>query len=564
MSSTATKLILTDCFNSAGSIRSVSESVVPVEEGGVSAPPLDKSIYLGRAIGEFFTVNGKSQNNRLYTQELWEKALEAVQPMLDRGGLAGTFGHDRLLDEDTYMDGNISHKVTRLWIEGNVGMGEMLILNTKSGQSLNTYLRAGLPVAVSSRAVGSFLYEKGPNGEDIVDPATYVLETWDMVLNPGVSSAYPKMVESLQSDNTTKNEDIKMPGEEIKLYEQVATLSVKSEALNQKLAEALVANQKDQQALNEAKVLNEKLQKSVNFYRKYVGTPEDVKQISESLRKFTEFEPFKSVANSYNAFNAHGIDMKGTLAKMLSLTEKHLPAGTLEKANEDRKLLQQYKELGSVSELNRVLSMLKGYVQAGKLESITEAKKEVAAFKKLGSVEELSKAKSELKVYEELGTVAEINRALSILSSYAKLGKISEVKQIFRVAEAYVRLGNPKALIERLKAATIAEKKSEKQAKEAISVRIAEKFEVSTASVEKMLAKMSEAEVIETLKGIREENSISDRFRVADDTDKTDVNENAKTDKKVINLPVGPKTLADQMFRSIPKAEGFGVTQKGS
>lgn len=522
----ATKVNLSDCFKSSGSIRPMDE------DASGSLPKLDPEVYLGRAIGEFFLIDGKSQNNRLYRRAVWEKALANVAESLKNGGLAGTFGHDRPLDEDTYCDGKISHKVTRLWIEGSVGMGEMLILNTPSGRALNTYLRAQLPVAVSSRALGSFLYEKGPDGEDVVDPETYILETFDMVLSPGVSSAYPRMVESL--NNT--NEEIQMAGEDLKpLYEQVATLSVKSENLSAKLSEAVIASQKDQAALNEAKILNEKLQKQVSFYRKYIGSPEDVKQIAESLRKFLEFEPFKSMANSRGLFDQNGLDMKGVLNAMVGVSEKKLPAGTLERAEENRKLVQQYRALGSIQEINRALSLLESYAKLGKPEQVAEAKKEIAEYKKLG-------------------TAAELNRALSVLENYAKLGKVSEVKQIFRVAEAYVRLGNPKALIGRLKAATLAEKKSAEQARKSTASRIAEKFEVAPAAVDKLLEKMGEAEVIETLKGMRETAVVTERFKITEETGKPE-------SKPAISVPVGPKSLAEQMYRAIPRAEGHGVTK---
>lgn len=515
---TATQQKLTDRFCPTGSVRPIMESA------GDGKEPLDPSVYLGRAIGEFFVIDGRSANNRIYRRDLWEKAIESVGVALKNGGLAGTFGHDRPLDEDTYCDGRISHKVSRLWIEGNVGMGEMLILNTKAGHALNTYLRAGLPVAVSSRAMGSFLLgERGPNGEDIVDPETYVLETFDMVLNPGVASAYPKMVESLHK----VEEERKMPDEH-KLYEQVAQLSVESKSLNEKLLAAQLENQKSLAALDESKKMNESLQKQVSFYRKYVGSPADVQSIAESLRKWAELEPWKDLAKQTSLFNQNGLDMKTVVNKLFTVAEKTIPAGSLKRANENAQLVKNYSKLGSVSEINAALDVLDSYTKIGKVE-------ELKNLARLG------------KEYKKLGSIAELNRCLNILEQYGKLGKLSEIKQIFKVTEAYVRLGNPKQLIERLKKAAVSEKAAKQAEIKNKAKAISEKFEgVAPASVEKLLGRMSEADAEATLKALAETSNTTDRFKITE----------ASKDGKVVSMPIegGAKSIAEAMFKRIPRS----------
>ena len=108
----------------------------------------------------------------------------------------GSIGHDVKLGDVGLREGKASHVTTQAFIDDNgLGIGEALILNTPVGQILNTVLRAGCNLYVSSRADG--LFNGTYNGLPVVDEDAYELEGWDFVIEPGFLRANPKISEAL-------------------------------------------------------------------------------------------------------------------------------------------------------------------------------------------------------------------------------------------------------------------------------------------------------------------------------------------------------------------------------
>ena len=159
---------------------------------------------LARAVGPFFAVDGKSQNNRYYSKSLWERVIkdDGVGDRLKRRKVFGTIGHDQDIDDKALREGKISHILTKMWIDDptQIGMGEVYVLNTDTGRRLNTYLRSGIELPVSSRAYGKYR-GKTKDGAQIVDEGTYKFETFDFVQLPGIAHAVPKLVEDIQDES---------------------------------------------------------------------------------------------------------------------------------------------------------------------------------------------------------------------------------------------------------------------------------------------------------------------------------------------------------------------------
>lgn len=148
-----------------------------------------------------FIPDGESRNKRYYPKELWERTLndtELNERLKDRH-CYGTIGHDTELNDVSLLEGKVSHIVTNLYIEDGVGIGEAEILNTEVGRTLRTILGAKCKLYVSSRGIGKFK-ESSKNGNKIVDPDNYLLETFDFVMDPGFLEANPTLVESIKSD----------------------------------------------------------------------------------------------------------------------------------------------------------------------------------------------------------------------------------------------------------------------------------------------------------------------------------------------------------------------------
>jgi hypothetical protein len=158
---------------------------------------------LARVVGPFFAIDGRSQNNRYYSKQLWERVIkdDGVKDRLKRKKVFGTIGHDQDIDDKALREGKVSHVLSKMWIDepSQVGMGEVYVLNTDTGRRLNTYLRAGAELPVSSRAYGKYR-GKTSDGAQIVDEGSYKFETCDFVQLPGIAHAVPKLVENMQDD----------------------------------------------------------------------------------------------------------------------------------------------------------------------------------------------------------------------------------------------------------------------------------------------------------------------------------------------------------------------------
>jgi hypothetical protein len=164
---------------------------------------------LARAVGPFFAVDGKSQNNRYYSRGLWERVIkdDGVTDRLKRRKVFGTIGHDQDIDDKALREGKVSHILSKIWIDepSQIGMGEVYVLNTDTGRRLNTYLRSGVELPVSSRAYGKYR-GKTKDGASIVDEGTYKFETFDFVQLPGIAHAVPKLAEDIDDENVVSSD----------------------------------------------------------------------------------------------------------------------------------------------------------------------------------------------------------------------------------------------------------------------------------------------------------------------------------------------------------------------
>lgn len=159
---------------------------------------IDGKVILGVVRGPFFCTEAESKNKRYYTKRLWEEALgkEDLKRRLKDKVMYGCIGHDETaVTEKDLAEGRASHIVTQLSIDGDgKGMGEAVILGTKSGANLYIYLKAGSKLKTSSRATGK--YESTPrNGVPVVDTKTFELETFDFVINAGFPQTDPRLSE---------------------------------------------------------------------------------------------------------------------------------------------------------------------------------------------------------------------------------------------------------------------------------------------------------------------------------------------------------------------------------
>lgn len=143
--------------------------------------------------GRFQAADTRNGNGRIYPSELWERVLneDRVKDMLESRRMLGEVEHP---SDGTTNLARVSHIVTGLRRDGNAIIGEAEVLNTPSGLIIQELLRRGVPVGISSRGRGSSLTK---NGAEYVNPADFVLETFDFVYKPSTPGAYPELQESV-------------------------------------------------------------------------------------------------------------------------------------------------------------------------------------------------------------------------------------------------------------------------------------------------------------------------------------------------------------------------------
>lgn len=96
-------------------------------------------------------------NNRLYPLSAYTKAVEKAQSKIKRGKLLGEVDHP---DWGMGTLQRAAFKFTKLWMDGDLMKFEGIVLSTPAGQLLETLLRDGVGVGVSTRGYATIKYEK--------------------------------------------------------------------------------------------------------------------------------------------------------------------------------------------------------------------------------------------------------------------------------------------------------------------------------------------------------------------------------------------------------------------
>lgn len=467
-----------------------------VIEDDLNESVVDGVNILGRVVGEMFIVEGSSLNKRYYKRELWEKAINESLDSMTSGSMVGTISHQQPLDDLAFLEGKVSHRVTKLWIdESGKGMGELLILNSTAGRTLNAYLRGGVNLPVSSRAFGKYSGKMGESA--IVDPKTFKLEGFDFVRTPGVPSAVPKLVENLNTNqpNEVRSMDLEKAFEDLKKERDDLALQVKS-------------------------------------------TNEEMSKLREN--------------HGILDFKFNDLDTKFTEARAeLARLKAYESLGSVDDINKKLKVLKTYEELGTRNELVTVMSKAETLVeelQAAKAE-VEEVKKSVAtveesapgleklkAYEALGTVDEVEKlcqyfenhldnveatttVTESLSAYAALGTVEQISKVMDFAEAYVDLGTPDEVAKVYDVTESYLQLGTPLEIEESLEIAEGLITLRQNQVNEDRAKSIATHYNVDTTVVAEMLESMSEEAVSSTLSKLTSKKNM-DRFVVQENVAK--------------------------------------------
>jgi hypothetical protein len=159
--------------------------------------------------GTFQFANKANGNGRVYPGPVLEGALSEVKTIVEEGRMLGELDHPT--DAKIHLD-KVSHKITKLEMRPTGEMyGEATVLPTPAGKILESLLRSGVKLGVSSRGFGS---TKEANGLQEVQ-SDYKLVTFDIVSDPSTPGAFPQPVyeakeskEAMKTETEEKKEEV--------------------------------------------------------------------------------------------------------------------------------------------------------------------------------------------------------------------------------------------------------------------------------------------------------------------------------------------------------------------
>lgn len=210
------------------------------------------------------TAGRLNRNQRLYTREVWQKAIDVAQEDIEAGKFWALMEHP----EDSWdswdpLKGRLSNICLRyeaLTLDGDQVKATGILIDTAAGQDLKALLAGGIVVGVSSNGTGSAKYffakEVLP---DHPDPEAYIaviqddfrLLTIDMVSDPSDVSGAARQREQRRHRPPT-------PGP------QEGTMNPKIKALMEKHGVTTVEALKAKAPAEYATVLEELMQESLN------------------------------------------------------------------------------------------------------------------------------------------------------------------------------------------------------------------------------------------------------------------------------------------------------------
>ena len=143
----------------------------------------EQGLKLVKFRGKFQEAEAVNKNKRMYPRTVLESNVQRLEEVINVGGLIGECDHPT--DSIIHFI-NASHKINKLWWEGNTLMGEGVILDTPNGKLLKSLINCGVRIGISSRGVGNGKVNE--NGILVIGES-YRLITFDAVADPSTTAA---------------------------------------------------------------------------------------------------------------------------------------------------------------------------------------------------------------------------------------------------------------------------------------------------------------------------------------------------------------------------------------
>lgn len=420
---------------------------------------------LGRLSGPVASFSAPTRNGRRYSEELWEKVFDndIVKELFSRGGIPGELDHP---DRDETCTEKIAIMMPEKPKKNKNGqlIGYFDILNTPCGKIAATLAKYGFQFGISSRGSGDTYTDY--DGQESVDPDTYTLNAFDLVLVPACKEAVLQFTESfskesgktfktalneaLETANDSDREIMKETLDNLEIdYETEAeiieeaqdnNIEVVAEEVNeeplaaddngaemiQELQEAL---QHNAELESQVKLLQEKLSVCYTKEARYATILEKTKSDLETVNSNLEAEKAKSEKLAEN------LDSKKVIISELNQEIKSLNENLETKDSEINKLNESLKAIKSSStRLNESVDAKN--TQIKKLEESIKTQrasfdKEVADMKKQNEKlnESLQDAKKDSQIIKSEAN-AKITKCNQLVEKYKNIAKTAVDKYI--------------------------------------------------------------------------------------------------------------------------------------
>ena len=156
------------------------ETVTEDAHGNTIKVPAVKKVMMKGILQKADTLN---QNGRIYPMNVLEREVRNYQKFIIENRALGELDHP---DSSVVNLKNVSHLVREAYIESGTVYGSVEILNTPSGQILQSLVESGVKLGISSRGVGSTRKQ----GDYYVVQDDFQLICWDYVSEPSTPGAF--------------------------------------------------------------------------------------------------------------------------------------------------------------------------------------------------------------------------------------------------------------------------------------------------------------------------------------------------------------------------------------
>jgi len=152
--------------------------------------------------GKLQEAECENGNGRVYPLPILSREVGKYNQIVADNRALGELDHP---DSSIVNLANVSHMVTKIWMEGPAVMGKIKVLTTPAGQILKSLIEAQVKIGISSRGLGSVRDDRGK---------TYVeddfqLIAFDIVSEPSTPDAFMALSESkLRNEQVAKNNKV--------------------------------------------------------------------------------------------------------------------------------------------------------------------------------------------------------------------------------------------------------------------------------------------------------------------------------------------------------------------